>query len=93
MPHVPLQDPLHPANAGPKVESKAEEEAGKPELPQQEPAVAPGAAITIPESKDIAPEPKVESPAPATKESPAPFGGFFNGEAILSSLDSTWSSN
>jgi len=41
--------------------------AGKPELPQQEPAVAPGSTITIPESKNIAPEPKVEAPKPATK--------------------------
>lgn len=47
-------------------------QAGKPELPQQEPAVAPGTTITIPESKNIAPEPKVEAPKPATKVPAAP---------------------
>ena len=47
-------------------------QAGKPELPQQEPAVAPGTTITIPESKNIAPEPTVEAPKPATKVPAAP---------------------
>jgi hypothetical protein len=75
-------------SAGPKVESKAEEEAGKPELPQQEPAVTPDAKITIPESKDIVPEPKVEEPTPATKETPSPFGDFFGGDHLaLAHLD------
>ncbi|KAK9915466.1 hypothetical protein WJX75_009590 [Coccomyxa subellipsoidea] len=61
------------------AESKGE--AGKPELPQQEPSVTPGSSITIPEAKNIAPEPKVEAPKPATKE---PAAGDDNPFAIFS---------
>ena len=61
------------------AESKGQ--AGKPELPQQEPSVTPGSSITIPEAKNIAPEPKVEAPKPATKE---PAAGDDNPFAIFS---------
>lgn len=47
-------------------------EAGKPELPQQEPAVGPGQKVDIPESRDEAPLPKADAPNP--------LGGLFGGE-------------
>ncbi len=47
-------------------------EAGKPELPQQEPVVGPGQKVDIPESKDEAPLPKADAPNP--------LGGLFGGE-------------
>ena len=69
----------YPASAGSQKAPESGGEAGKPELPQQEPAVSPDSTIVIPESKDIAPEPKVAAPEPATKETPAPFS-FFGGD-------------
>ena len=48
------------AAGGSKVDAP---EAGKPELPQQEPAVGPGQKVDIPESKDEAPLPKADAQA------------------------------
>lgn len=48
-----------------------EADTGKPQLPQQEPAVGPGQKIKIPESKSEAPEPKTDAPNP--------LGGLFGG--------------
>ncbi|BDA43068.1 hypothetical protein COCOBI_04-0780 [Coccomyxa sp. Obi] len=63
---------IAPGDESKPAPAESSGQAGKPELPQQEPAVAPGTTITIPESKNIAPEPKVEAPKPATKEPAAP---------------------
>lgn len=49
-----------------------EAEAGKPELPQQEPAVSPGQKVEIPESKNEAPEPKADAANP--------LAGLFEGD-------------
>ena len=47
-------------------------EAGKPELPQQEPALGPGQKVDIPEAMNEVPLPKADAPNP--------LGGLFGGE-------------
>ena len=70
--------------AGPEKAPESTGQAGKPELPQPEPAVTPGDAnIVIPESKDVAPEVKVAPPkGDAGPPAPsAPFSFFGGGGA------------
>ena len=81
-------------HAGPEKAPESTGEAGKPELPQPEPAVTPGDAnVVIPESKDVAPEPKVAAPkedaGPPAAPS-APFSFFGGGARGGLSLQFAW---